>query len=335
MERVEIEMPLRKDVLNRLDWVAANYFCTTRNELIEMMCSSNDDVSLTAFQGFHRSWLYYGGEEDPNINLESIIAEGIIEAKVWMAQEAICQYLKVRFRAEYQRIQKIVRSINSLSVLIRIMERIFSANQLDEVEAIILSDDVRKEMTIEEMFKADAQEQMLNELREEQNQKLNLDGISNIEGTEKLIKCAIDTLGELIEHELQHKTISHEAANFLIRNFEYELRTKISPTDEIDRGSNPSVRKTIEEIFQADAQERRLNEMREKAELDKLSNIEGVRVEIIQDIICQYLEVHFGAESQHLQDTVRSLHKLDVLRVIIRRIFAVDQLAEAALIIQG
>lgn len=236
-ERIEIKIPLRVDVLKRLDWVAANYLCTTRHEVIEMMCSPNDDVSLTAFHAFHQSWMFYGGEEVPNIDLESVVAEGITEAKIWMAQEVICQYLKTRFGTESQRLQKIVHSINSLSVLIRISERIFSVNQLDEVEAIILSDDVRKEMTIEEMFKADVQEQ-------------------------------------------------------------------------------------------------RLNEMLENTEHDRASSIEAANIEMIQNIISQQLNARFGAESQHLQEKVRTICNIDVLRWIMKRVFTIDKLDVVALIIQ-
>lgn len=64
-DRVEITLQIRKDVLKRLQWVAENYFnSATTGELIEMMCSEKDHVALTAFHGFHQSWLYYGCEED-------------------------------------------------------------------------------------------------------------------------------------------------------------------------------------------------------------------------------------------------------------------------------
>jgi hypothetical protein len=44
--------------------------------------------------------------------------------------------------------------------------------------------------------------------------------------------------------------------------------------------STPVIRKalSIEEIFKADAQERRLYEMREKAFLDEISNVEGAKL---------------------------------------------------------
>jgi len=106
--------------------------------------------------------------------------------------------------------------------------------------------------------------------------------------------------------------------------------------------SNPAIRKalSIEEIFKADAQERRLYEMREKAFLDEISNVEVAKAEkkakgilMAQDAICQFLEVRFGAESQPLQDTVRSITDLNVFSRIMYRIFIVNKLDEAKALI--
>ncbi|KLU62290.1 PD-(D/E)XK nuclease family transposase [Peptococcaceae bacterium CEB3] len=105
--------------------------------------------------------------------------------------------------------------------------------------------------------------------------------------------------------------------------------------------SNPAIRKalTIEEMFKADARERRLYEMREKAFLDEISNVAGAKeegkAEGKADAICQYLEARFGSESQFLQETVRAIADLDVLNRIISRIFNVNQLEEAKALIQG
>lgn len=104
--------------------------------------------------------------------------------------------------------------------------------------------------------------------------------------------------------------------------------------------SNPAIRKalTIEEMFKADAQERRLYEMREKAFLDEISNVAGAKAEgkilMAQDAICQYLEARFGADSQALQETVRAITDLDALSRIINRIFLVTHFDEAKAIIQ-
>jgi len=52
------------------------------------------------------------------------------------------------------------------------------------------------------------------------------------------------------------------------------------------------------------------------------------------ETICQYLEVRFGAESQALQEKVRTLTDLDVLSRITNRIFVVAHLDEATALIE-
>ena len=105
--------------------------------------------------------------------------------------------------------------------------------------------------------------------------------------------------------------------------------------------SNPAIRKalTIEAMFKADASERRLYEMREKAYLDEISNVAGAktegRVEGSIDDICKYLEAYFGAESQALQDIVRNITDLDTLSRMIPQIFLVASFDEAKAIIQN
>lgn len=105
--------------------------------------------------------------------------------------------------------------------------------------------------------------------------------------------------------------------------------------------SNPPIRKalTIEEMFKADASERRLYDMREKAYLDEISNVAGAKEEgeakgIIRSI-CHFLEARFGAESQTVQDIVRGTTDLDVLSRIVPRIFMVASLEEANVLLQG
>jgi len=105
--------------------------------------------------------------------------------------------------------------------------------------------------------------------------------------------------------------------------------------------SNPAIRKalTIEEMFKADAQERRLYEMREKAFLDEISNVAGAKEEGEAkgriDDICKFLEARFGAESQALQDIVRDMTDLDVFIQIIPQIFMVASVDEAKSLIQN
>lgn len=104
--------------------------------------------------------------------------------------------------------------------------------------------------------------------------------------------------------------------------------------------SNPAIRKalTIEEMFKADASERRLYDMREKAYLDEISNVAGAKKEgetkaIIRNI-CQFLEARFGAESQTVQDIVRGTTDLNVLNRIVPQIFMVASLDEANVLLR-
>lgn len=53
------------------------------------------------------------------------------------------------------------------------------------------------------------------------------------------------------------------------------------------------------------------------------------------DILCQFLGVRFGAESQALQETVRAITDLEVLNRITNQIFLVAQLEEASALIQS
>jgi len=62
---------------------------------------------------------------------------GETRGRAIMAQDAICQYLNVRFGTESQALQKTVRIMNNLDRLNQIMNLIFTANTLDEAENII------------------------------------------------------------------------------------------------------------------------------------------------------------------------------------------------------
>jgi len=88
--------------------------------------------------------------------------------------------------------------------------------------------------------------------------------------------------------------------------------------------SNPLIRKalSIEEMFKASAQERRLYDMREKAIFSEATNLAAAEAKGEPkgkvETICQYLEVRFGAESQALQEIVRTITDLDALSRIIK-----------------
>jgi predicted transposase/invertase (TIGR01784 family) len=104
--------------------------------------------------------------------------------------------------------------------------------------------------------------------------------------------------------------------------------------------SNPMIGKalSIEEQFKANAQERRLYDMREKAIFSGATNLAAANAEgkviMAQDSICKYLEARLGVKSQALQETVRSITDLETLSRIMNRIYIVNHLDEATALIQ-
>jgi len=99
------------------------------------------------------------------------------------------------------------------------------------------------------------------------------------------------------------------------------------------------------EEVSADPQLRELYFDRKKAILDELAAVEASRLNAEEaeargeakgkaESICQFLEARFGAESQALQETVRTIINLDILNRIIDRIFLVTHLDEAKALIQ-
>ena len=104
--------------------------------------------------------------------------------------------------------------------------------------------------------------------------------------------------------------------------------------------SNPMIGKalSIEEQFKANAQERRLYDMREKAVFSDATNLAAAetkgKVEAKVEIIREYLEDRFGAESQTLQETVKTITDLNALGRISKKIFFITQLDEATALIQ-
>lgn len=71
------------------------------------------------------------------LNAEMAEARGEAKGKILMAQDAICQYLKVHFGSDSQALQETVRAITDLNALSQIMNRIFIVNHLDEANALI------------------------------------------------------------------------------------------------------------------------------------------------------------------------------------------------------
>jgi len=122
---------------------------------------------------------------------------------------------------------------------------------------------------------------------------------------------------------------------------------------------NPGIKKalTIERAFWQSKKERRLYELREKATRDELSMLAGARAEgeakgkaegmaegmtkgmargkaeMAHEAICRFLDVRFGADSQSLQRKVRQINKLDILDQIMNKVYTVDSLEDAGVII--
>ncbi len=69
------------------------------------------------------------------------IAEGIAigeaKGKAKMAHEAICMYLDVRFGDASQGLQQQIKEITELKALDKIINEIYKANSLEEVQALI------------------------------------------------------------------------------------------------------------------------------------------------------------------------------------------------------
>ena len=111
---------------------------------------------------------------------------------------------------------------------------------------------------------------------------------------------------------------------------------------------NKDIKKAYDllQIISKDELARMRYEAREAELRDQLTRIKTAKREgkaegraegqslMAQDAICQYLEVRFGAESQALQETVRTMTDLDTLSRIINRIFLVAHLDEAKVLIQ-
>lgn len=103
---------------------------------------------------------------------------------------------------------------------------------------------------------------------------------------------------------------------------------------------NKDIKKAYDilQIISKDEKARMRYEAREAELRDQLTRIKTAkregRAEGKAETICQYLEVRFGAESQVLQEIVRTITDLDTLSRIINRIFMVVHLDEAKVLIQ-
>lgn len=76
-----------------------------------------------------------------------------------------------------------------------------------------------------------------------------------------------------------------------------------------------------------------LYDAREAALRDQLTSMKSSEAKGTAKTICQYLEARFGAESQALQERVRTIKDLDTLSRITSRIFIVTHLEEATALV--
>ncbi len=108
---------------------------------------------------------------------------------------------------------------------------------------------------------------------------------------------------------------------------------------------NQDIKKAYDllQIISKDEKARMLYDAREAALRDQLTRMKSAEnkgeakgeAKGTAETICQYLEVRFGAESQALQERVRTITDLDALSRITNRIFIVTHLEEATTLIQG
>jgi len=108
---------------------------------------------------------------------------------------------------------------------------------------------------------------------------------------------------------------------------------------------NKDIKKAYDllQIISKDEKARMLYDAREAALRDQLTRMKSAEnkgeakgeAKGTAETICQYLEVRFGAESQALQERVRTITDLDALSRITNRIFIVTHLEEATTLIQG
>ena len=64
-------------------------------------------------------------------------AEGKVEGRAEMAWEAICKFLDVRFGEASRNLQRKVKQISKLEVLDNIINKIYTADSLEDADAII------------------------------------------------------------------------------------------------------------------------------------------------------------------------------------------------------
>jgi len=131
-----------KDTLE--SWLA--YLNNLEGEVMEAIAVENPSIkkALTLEQAFMQNKqerrIYELREKarlDEISALEGSEAKGEARGKVVMAQDAICKFLDARFENSSQGLQKQIKQIDKLETLDKIINKIFTANSLNEADAVI------------------------------------------------------------------------------------------------------------------------------------------------------------------------------------------------------
>ena len=143
--------------------------------------------------------------------------------------------------------------------------------------------------------------------------------------------------------KLNDPEIPREELDHVVEWMEF-LDAKSKGVIEMLADKNQDIKKAYDilQIISKDKKARMLYDAREAELRDQLSRMETAenkgrvkgKAEGKAEVICQYLEARFGAESQALQETIQTITDSDVLSRITNRIFVVDQLYEAMSIVQ-
>jgi predicted transposase/invertase (TIGR01784 family) len=121
-------------------WLA--FLNNLEGEVMEAIAVENPSIkkALTLEQAFMQNKQerrIYELREKARLDEISALEGSEAKGKVIMAQDAICKFLDARFGNASQGLQKQIREIDKLETLDKIINNIFTANSLNEAEAVI------------------------------------------------------------------------------------------------------------------------------------------------------------------------------------------------------
>ncbi|WP_081460809.1 Rpn family recombination-promoting nuclease/putative transposase [Desulfotomaculum nigrificans] len=131
-----------KDALE--EWML--YFNNIQGEIMEEIAMGNPGIrkALTIEQIFFKNQkerrLYELREKAARDEISMVSgarAEGKAEGKAEMAQDAICKYLDARFASASNSLQVEVKQIDNIVILDRIINKIYTANSIEEATSIV------------------------------------------------------------------------------------------------------------------------------------------------------------------------------------------------------